>query len=59
LFITGTAATLINIEGFSHQGNYFDVMKSGNQDVSNMLREKMNGLRHGLLPDTFGWIEVL
>lgn len=59
LFITGTAATLINIEGFSHQGNYFDVMKSGNQDVSNMLREKMNGLRHGLLPDQFGWIEVL
>jgi len=35
------------------------VMKSGNQDVSNMLREKMNGLRHGLLPDKFGWIEVL
>lgn len=59
LFISGTAATLINIEGFSHQGSYFDVMKNGNQDVSNMLREKMDGIRHGLLPDPFGWVEAL
>jgi branched-chain amino acid aminotransferase len=57
LFISGTAATLINIEGFSHQGNYFDVMKSGNTLISDMVRSQLDGIRHGNIEDSFGWIE--
>ncbi|NBP06116.1 MAG: branched-chain amino acid aminotransferase [Bacteroidetes bacterium] len=57
LFISGTAATLINIEGFSHQGNYFDVMKSGNTILSDMVRSQLDGIRHGNIADSFGWIE--
>lgn len=59
LFITGTAATLINIEGFSHQGQYFDVLNQGNTVVSDNLRSKMDRIRHGKAEDVFGWIERL
>jgi len=59
LFITGTAATLINIEGFSHQGQYFDVLNQGNTAVSDKLRSKMDRIRHGKAEDVFGWIERL
>ncbi len=59
LFITGTAATLINIEGFSHQGQYFDVLNQGNTVVSDNLRSKMDRIKHGKAEDVFGWIERL
>ena len=59
LFITGTAATLINIEGFAHQGVYFDVMKTGNTNISDRLRSQLDGIRHGKLTDTFGWVDRL
>jgi len=59
LFITGTAATLINIEGFAHQGLYFDVIQTGNTNISDMLRSRLNGIRHGNLADSFGWIDKL
>jgi branched-chain amino acid aminotransferase len=59
LFISGTAATLINIEGFAHQGEYFDVIKNGSTHTSDMLRSQLDGIRHGILPDTFNWVEKL
>ncbi len=59
LFISGTAATLINIEGFAHQGQYFDVMKTGNTIVSDMLRSQIDSIRHGKSADPFGWVEKL
>ena len=59
LFISGTAATLINIEGFAHQGVYFDVMKSGNTKISEQLKTTLDQIRHGSADDTFGWVEKL
>jgi branched-chain amino acid aminotransferase len=59
LFISGTAATLINIEGFAHQGTYFDVMKSGNTEISELLKNTLDQIRHGLADDTYGWVEKL
>ncbi|MFN5217900.1 MAG: branched-chain amino acid aminotransferase [Sphingomonadales bacterium] len=59
LFISGTAATLINIEGFAHQGAYFDVMKSGNTEISERLKITLDQIRHGAADDTFGWVEKL
>lgn len=59
LFISGTAATLINIEGFAHHGEYFDVMKDGNTRISDMLRSQLDGIRHGKVADNFGWVEKL
>jgi branched-chain amino acid aminotransferase len=59
LFISGTAATLINIEGFAHQGEYYDVMKTGNTVVSDLLRSQIDSIRHGKSADPFGWVEKL
>jgi branched-chain amino acid aminotransferase len=59
LFISGTAATLINIEGFAHQGQYFDVLTTGNTAVSDKLRNSLDQIRHGKSEDIFGWIEKL
>lgn len=59
LFISGTAATLINIEGFAHQGHYYDVMKTGNTAVSDQLRNTLDHIRHGKTEDSFGWINKI
>ena len=59
LFITGTAATLMNLDGFSHKGEYFDVLKTGNTDLSKQIKSTLDGIRYGEVPDTFGWIQIV
>jgi len=59
LFISGTAATLINIEGFAHQGKYFDVMKTGNTQISDLIRAKLDSIRLGKTDNDFGWVKKI
>lgn len=56
LFITGTAATMINLEGISHHGEYFNVMTNGDNKLSQKVKSEMDGLRYGLLPDKNNWM---
>lgn len=55
LFITGTAATLINIESFGHQGEIFDVFSNGNRDLSVRIKSTLDSIKKGLTEDTFNW----
>ncbi len=56
LFITGTAATLMNLEGFSHHGQFYDVMKNGDTAISHKVKVALENMRYGLEKDTMGWI---
>jgi hypothetical protein len=59
LFITGTAATLVNLDGFGHRGEYHSVMAQGNQQVSREVKHFLDELRCGATQDPFGWVQVL
>ena len=59
IFITGTAATLIKIQGFGHQGNYFEVLERGNTLVSEQIKNWLDAVRLGETEDVFGWNESL
>jgi branched-chain amino acid aminotransferase len=56
LFITGTAATLINLDGFGHNGDYHSVIAQGNQDVSVKVKTYLDNIKMEIAPDTNGWI---
>jgi branched-chain amino acid aminotransferase len=57
IFITGTAATLIRIQGFGHAGQYFEVLDQGNTAVSDGIKDWLDAIRHGESEDVFGWNE--
>ena len=59
IFITGTAATVIKIQGFGHQGNYFEVLERGNTQVSEQIKDWLVAVRLGETEDVFGWNESL
>lgn len=56
LFITGTAATMISIEGFGHHGQYFDVMSKGDNSTSAAVKANLDGIRHGTIADDRNWV---
>lgn len=56
LFITGTAATLINIDGFGHNGEYFSVITQGNQNISTKVKTYLDDIKLERTADTQGWI---
>ena len=56
LFITGTAATLINLDGFGHHGEYYSVITQGNQEVSNNVKNYLDQIKVESQPDKHGWI---
>lgn len=59
LFITGTAATLINLSGFGHQNQFYDVMAKGDTHISERVKTTLDALKRGQIEDTFGWMTVL
>lgn len=59
LFITGTAATLINLTGIGHEGEFYDVMETGDTSLSVKIKSAFDGIRTGTLADTFGWMHVV
>ncbi len=56
LFITGTAATLINLDGFGHNGVYHSVITQGNQEVSSKVKTYLDNIKIEIEPDKHGWI---
>jgi branched-chain amino acid aminotransferase len=59
IFITGTAATLIRIQGFGHQSNYHEVLDQGNTEVSDAIKQWLDAIRLGEAEDIFGWNETV
>jgi branched-chain amino acid aminotransferase len=59
LFITGTAATLINLDGFGHNGDYFSVISQGNQEVSTKVKSYLDDLKVEKIADEHGWIQKI
>jgi branched-chain amino acid aminotransferase len=57
IFITGTAATLMKIQGFGHQGTYFEVLDQGNTAVSDSIKNWLDAVRLGESEDVFEWNE--
>jgi branched-chain amino acid aminotransferase len=56
MFITGTAATLVGIKGFGHQGVYYDLEPQGNHDISATLLRGLDEIRTRKTDDPFGWV---
>lgn len=59
LFITGTAATLINLDGFGFRGTYYNVYDESNIDASQTVKNFLENLKLGRVSDPFNWIEIL
>lgn len=57
IFITGTAATLIRIQGFGHAGHYHEVLEQGDSSVSDGVKNWLDGIRLGETEDIFNWNE--
>ncbi len=57
LFICGTAATLMNVNGLSFRNTYYDVEAQGDNSLSQQLLQTLNDIRYGHSEDTFGWME--
>ena len=55
IFITGTAATLISIQGFGHKGEYFEVLDNGNTEASQSIKNFLDAIRYGKAVDVFNW----
>lgn len=56
IFITGTAATLILIEGFKASDKYFTLPASGADSVTTFLSTYFNDLRTGVIEDAGHWM---
>jgi branched-chain amino acid aminotransferase len=59
MFITGTAATIITLKGFGHQGQYYDLEANGNHHVSGNLKTHFDAIRAKQEPDPFGWVHAV
>ena len=57
IFITGTAATVMKIQGFGHNGNYFEVLDQGDSEVSDSIKNWLDAVRLGESEDVFEWNE--
>lgn len=57
MFITGTAATLINIEGFKAMEKYHQLPATNTESISTFLSNYFNGIRTGKLEDNFQWLQ--
>jgi branched-chain amino acid aminotransferase len=59
MFITGTAATLVSIKGFGHEGKYFDLEPQGNNSISASVLAGLDAIRTGREEDKFGWVHPI
>lgn len=59
LFITGTAATLINLDGFGFRGTYYNIYDESRIDASQTVKNFLENLKLGRISDPFNWIEIL
>ncbi len=59
LFITGTAATLMNLEGFGRDGEYYDVLTNGDTHISSEIKDFLDNMKLKKSEDPFGWVHTI
>ena len=59
LFITGTAATLINLDGFGFRGTYNTIFDENNNQASQTVKNFLDDLKVCRISDPFNWVEIL
>jgi len=59
LFITGTAATLINLDGFGFRGTYYNVYDESRNQASQSVKKFLDDLKVCRESDPFNWVEIL
>lgn len=59
LFITGTAATLMNLEGFGYRGEYVQVYQEDQNEASQKVKNWLNSMKIKAGEDPFNWVVTL
>lgn len=59
LFITGTAATLINLDGFGFRGMYHTIFDENKNQASQTVKNFLDDLKVCRVSDPFNWVEIL
>ena len=59
LFITGTAATLINLDGFGFRGTYHTIFDENNNQASQTVKNFLDDLKVCRISDPFKWVEIV
>jgi branched-chain amino acid aminotransferase len=55
-FGVGTAATIVQIELIGHEGKDHLLPRVDDRGFANRVYQELDGIKHGTLPDKFGWI---
>lgn len=58
-FAAGTAATVTPISSIGYQGKNYPIKGADSSSVGSSLAQKLNDIKYGLAPDTFGWNWVI
>jgi len=58
-FAAGTAATVTSISNINYKGKDYPLQNADENSVGNKLAKKLNDIKYGLAPDTFGWNWVI
>ena len=55
-FGVGTAATIAHIDAIGFEGEDYKLPPVGPTGFSNRVHDELDGIKHGMRPDPFGWI---
>ncbi|MEO5600665.1 MAG: branched-chain amino acid aminotransferase [Cyclobacteriaceae bacterium] len=55
-FGVGTAATIAHIELIGYEGKNYILPPVENREFANKVYDELDGIKHGIVPDPFGWI---
>jgi branched-chain amino acid aminotransferase len=55
-FGVGTAATIAHIELIGYEGKNYILPEIAERQFANRVYQELDGIKHGTLPDKFGWI---
>jgi len=58
MFGAGTAAVVNPIEGFVYHGKQYN-LDFMNREVSKIMKQEIEGIKSGIIPDTHGWVMVV
>lgn len=58
-FGTGTAATVANISHISYKDKEYAISVDNPNAFSSELKNQLSDIKHGVLPDKFGWIRTI
>lgn len=54
-FACGTAATVTSIVSMNYEGKTYNLPSEENKKILTAIAKKLNDIKYGLIPDTFGW----